>query len=90
MVMWSRSVLRTGGAVSDSDGDVRLGLVRRAVEDDELALNALLAESRSRLLNLVSCRIIANLKPAIEADDIVQRAYVDIFRRITKEDKERS
>lgn len=71
-----------GCAANAPSGDVRLGLVRRAVEGDELALSALLAESRSRLLYLVSCRIPADLKPAIEADDIVQQAHVEIFRRI--------
>lgn len=80
--MRSRSVLRAGGGVPDLDGDVRFGLIRRAVEGDEFALSALLAESRSRLLDLVSCRIPADLKPAIEADDIVQQAHVEIFRRI--------
>jgi len=75
-------MLRAGGSVPDPDGDARLGLIRRAVEGDELALSALLAESRSRLLHLVSCRIPADLKPAIDADDIVQEAHVEIFRCI--------
>ncbi|MFH1111334.1 MAG: RNA polymerase sigma factor [Planctomycetota bacterium] len=80
--MRSRSIIRANGSIPDPVVDVRLGLIKRAVEGDELALSALLAESRSRLLRLVSCRIPAVLKPSIEADDIVQQAHVEIFRRI--------
>lgn len=60
----------------------RLALLRRAVEGDDDALAVLLAESRGELAQRVALRIRSDLQRAMSAEDIIQEAHIEVFRRI--------
>jgi len=57
-------------------------LVRRAVEGDAVALKVLLTSSRTLVCDRISSRIPVELARVIDAEDIVQAAHVEVFRRI--------
>lgn len=61
-------------------GDVQL--LERAASGDRLALRLILAESRERLRDYLSRRVPADLAGLIDAEDIVQEAHIEVFRRI--------
>src|SRR5262245_28404320 len=63
-------------------GDPENQLIQKAVAGDAAALKVLLTSYHSRLREPVSARIPATLRGSIEADDILQEAYVEVFRRI--------
>lgn len=57
-------------------------LLERAAMGDAVALTLLLTKSRSNVCHTVSRRIPARLRGAIDADDMVQMAHVEVFRHI--------
>src|SRR5262245_49989065 len=57
-------------------------LVSRAILGDETALKVLLTNHRSNVRQRVAYRIPEGLRRAIDPDDIVQDAFVDVFRNI--------
>jgi len=58
-------------------------LVEQAVAGDEVSLTLLLTESRGPLCRLVAGKIPRDLQRIAAADDIVQEAHTEVFRRIT-------
>lgn len=58
-------------------------LVRRAAGGDVAALMTLLTESRQRLCAHVQKRIPQDLRPALDAEDLVQQTHIEVFRHIT-------
>jgi RNA polymerase sigma-70 factor (ECF subfamily) len=57
-------------------------LVSRAVAGDRAALEVLLARYYERLRTRIESRIPADLRAVLAADDILQEAFVDVFRGI--------
>ena len=62
--------------------DREVELVKRAAEGDAVALKLLLTESHRRLCEYISPKIPGDLRRVLDADDIVQDAHVEVFRRI--------
>lgn len=60
----------------------KLQRVREAARGNKHALILLLTQSRVRLCARITRRIPAHMQSAIAADDIVQEAHVEVFRRI--------
>ncbi|MFQ5413765.1 MAG: RNA polymerase sigma factor [Phycisphaerae bacterium] len=58
------------------------GLVERAAAGDTVALTQLLTASRGALGAYVAVRLPAELQGVVDADDIVQETYVEVFRHI--------
>ena len=58
-------------------------LVQRAVDGDEVALTLLLTESRAELCEYVSGKISPSVHRLLSADDVVQEAHAEVFRRIS-------
>lgn len=56
--------------------------VRRAISGDEVALTLLLTTHRRAVRDYVAGRIPSNLRGGIDADDLVQDAYAEVFRHI--------
>lgn len=59
-----------------------LDLLRRASTGDHLALERLLVPYQSRLLARIDRRIPAAMRGVVSGEDVLQEAYVDIFRCI--------
>ena len=57
-------------------------LVERASAGDEVALTLLLTRSRAGLCRYVAGKTAEHLQARIPADDIVQEAHAEVFRRI--------
>jgi RNA polymerase sigma-70 factor (ECF subfamily) len=56
--------------------------VHRAIRGDETALKVLLASSHARLVSFISRKIPSDLGRVVAAEDVVQEAHVEVFRRI--------
>ena len=65
----------------DTPGD-ELALLRRAIDGDSAALKLVLLDLHPRLCSYLTRRIPADLRPALDAEDVVQETYAQIFRRI--------
>ncbi len=61
---------------------VESDLVQKAVAGDGVALKLLLVEEHARLCAYVARRIPSLLSQAVDAEDIVQEAQIEVFRRI--------
>jgi RNA polymerase sigma-70 factor (ECF subfamily) len=59
-------------------------LVFRAVRGDHVAVTMLLTQSRQQLLRQVAGHIPADVRGLLDADDIVQQAHVDVFRKLSQ------
>jgi len=57
-------------------------LISRAVAGDGAALKLLLLDAHPRLCGYVSRRIPADLRSTLDAEDVAQEAYGQVFRRI--------
>ncbi len=55
---------------------------RRAVGGDKVALKVLLTDSYDDLCRYVAHKIPSNLQRIVDAEDVVQDAHVEVFRRI--------
>jgi len=58
-------------------------LIEQAVAGDEVSLTLLLTESREQLCRLIAGKTSRDLQRVVTADDIVQEAHTEVFRRIT-------
>lgn len=56
--------------------------IQRAIAGDQVALTLLLTTHRRSIRDYVASRIPANLRGALDADDLVQDAYAEVFRHI--------
>ncbi len=57
-------------------------LVQRAAQGDHVALKLLLTDSHARLCEWLARRIPDRLRSTVGAEDVVQEAHVEVFRRI--------
>lgn len=57
-------------------------LVQRATGGDQIALKLLLTDSHGRLCAALAQRIPDTLRSTVDAEDVVQEAHVEVFRRI--------
>lgn len=57
-------------------------LVQQAVEGNSVALKVLLTVSRDRLCAQLARRLPGILRGTVDAEDVVQEAHVEVFRRI--------
>lgn len=64
------------------EGDLHDNQLVRAVQGDEVALKALLAQSRDRLHHYLSGKIPADLSSVVETDDLVQEVHIRVFQNI--------
>ena len=58
------------------------GLVEAGDESRTELLNTLLERHRDRLLRMVRMRMHAQVRPRVDASDVIQEAYIDATRRI--------
>src|ERR1043166_4929975 len=65
-----------------SSGSSEDQLLRQAVAGDAPALKLLLTNYHDRIRVPVASKVPATLRGSIDADDILQEAYVEVFRRI--------
>ena len=66
-----------------SDAEIEQELVELAVAGDRGALLKLLGRSRQSLCGYVARRIPAVLRGEVDAEDVVQNAHIEVFRRIS-------
>ena len=59
-------------------------LVSRAVRGDRVALTTLLTQSRHALVRYVAERLPADVRGAVDTDDIVQQTHVDVFGKFSQ------
>ena len=59
-------------------------LIRRASEGDEAALDLLFSQHRERLLRMIRLRLDRRIQGRIDSSDILQEAYVDVFRNLSR------
>jgi len=71
--------LNSAERVPDAEVDDRL---QQVLAGDQTVFAALYAEHRPRLLRMVSFRLDPRLRGRIDADDVVQDAFVDASRRL--------
>ncbi len=57
-------------------------LIERAVDGDTVALQLLLANSRDSVCQYIAGKVPTALAQHVDADDIVQEAHIEVFRRI--------
>ncbi len=62
--------------------DTSEDLIHRALAGDELSVRALFTQFHDRLRRMVRLRISRRLQGRIDEDDILQDAYIDIFRNL--------
>lgn len=55
----------------------------RAIAGDQVALTLLLTTHRRSVLDYISGRIPPNLRGGLDAEDVVQNAYAEVFRHIS-------
>jgi len=66
----------------EDDGGESAELLRHLKNGDEHALATLFAGSRERLLRMVEFRMDARLRGRVEAEDVLQEAYLDAAKRM--------
>lgn len=64
------------------EADLSSGLLDRVRQGDEQALATLFARHRQRLLRMVQFRMGTRLQGRVDAEDILQEAYLDAVKRI--------
>lgn len=69
------------GDLGGQDGQT--ALVQRACDGDEVALAVLLTSTRARLLADMTIRMSPLFQGVFSAEDVVQEAHAEVFRRIT-------
>ena len=62
--------------------DLQDSQLLRAVQGDQVALKALLAQSRDQLHQYLSGKIPADLSSVVDADDLVQEVHIRVFQNI--------
>jgi RNA polymerase sigma-70 factor (ECF subfamily) len=69
---------------SVNDGSENADLIRRASEGDQLALNQLFDTHRERLQRMIRLRIDRRIQGRLDSSDVLQEAYIDVFRNLPK------
>lgn len=64
----------------EDDGD----LIRRASEGDETAQNELFSAHRDRLQRMIRLRLDRRIQGRLDSSDILQEAYIDVFRNLPR------
>ena len=64
----------------EDDGD----LIRRASEGDETAQNELFSAHRDRLQRMIRLRLDRRIQGRLDSSDIIQEAYIDVFRNLPR------
>ena len=67
----------------EDDGDDR-DLIRRASEGDETAQNELFSAHRDRLQRMIRLRLDRRIQGRLDSSDILQEAYIDVFRNLPR------
>ena len=67
----------------EDDGDDR-DLIRRASEGDEAAQNELFSNHRDRLQRMIRLRLDRRIQGRLDSSDILQEAYIDVFRNLPR------
>jgi RNA polymerase sigma-70 factor, ECF subfamily len=74
--------LRRKGQAAMASGDPQVETIQRAVRGDAVALTLLLTRSRRDVCGYVARHVPADLRGALDADDVVQEAHAEAFRHI--------
>lgn len=64
--------------------DESIDLIRRAAEGDEEAQNQLFSAHRDRLKRMIRLRMDRRIQGRIDSSDILQEAYIDVFRSLPR------
>lgn len=67
-----------------NDDSETCGLIRRASEGDEAALEQLFSRHRERLQRMIRCRLDRRIQGRLDSSDILQDAYIDVFRNLPR------
>lgn len=62
--------------------DDSAGLIRLASEGDETALDQLFCKHRDRLQRMIRLRLDRRIQGRLDSSDILQEAYIDVFRNL--------
>ncbi|MCC7316377.1 MAG: sigma-70 family RNA polymerase sigma factor [Planctomycetes bacterium] len=73
--------MKNGDSLMDP-ADNPTDAVQRAIAGDAVALTLLLTTHRRGIRDYIAGRIPSNLRGGIDADDLVQEAYAEVFRHI--------
>jgi RNA polymerase sigma-70 factor (ECF subfamily) len=69
-------------SASDEHSEETLDILSRARAGDPSALDAIFTKHRDRLRRMVEIRLDRRLQARVDASDVVQEAYVDVFGRL--------
>ena len=64
------------------DGSKDADLIRRASEGDQVALDQLFETHRDRLQRMIRLRIDRRIQGRLDSSDVLQEAYIDVFRNL--------
>ena len=67
---------------SVNDGLENADLIRRASEGDRSALDELFGAHRERLKRMIRLRIDRRIQGRLDSSDVLQEAYIDVFRNL--------
>jgi RNA polymerase sigma-70 factor (ECF subfamily) len=67
---------------SANDGSENADLIRRASEGDQSALEQLFGAHRERLKRMIRLRIDRRIQGRLDSSDVLQEAYIDVFRNL--------
>ncbi|MCU0707367.1 MAG: hypothetical protein MUF23_03655 [Pirellula sp.] len=70
------------GTLMDNNSAETALLLERARAGDQAAVNDLFMQHRARLRRMVELRLDRRLQARIDTSDVIQEAYVEIFRRL--------
>src|SRR5262245_22844434 len=76
-----------GPSMTDNDSGVT-DLMTRAAAGDEQAFRHLFSRHRDRLKRMVHVRISRRLQGRVDDSDVLQEAYLDVFRKLPEYVKE--
>jgi RNA polymerase sigma-70 factor (ECF subfamily) len=66
-----------------TDGE-NIDLIQRAADGDETAQNQLFSAHRDRLQRMIRLRMDRRIQGRIDSSDILQEAYIDVFRNLSR------
>ncbi|MCH8149470.1 MAG: hypothetical protein IH987_16055 [Planctomycetes bacterium] len=69
--------------------DLQNNQVVRAVQGNDDALIALLAQARGQLHHYLSAKIPADLSSVVDADDLIQEVHIRVFQNIASLETDR-
>ena len=72
------------GRIQLEDDDDERDLIRRASEGDEAAQHELFSAHRDRLQRMIRLRLDRRIQGRLDSSDILQEAYIDVFRNLPR------